>query len=135
LDITLANKGIVNTSVRAVKVYKDSITTANKVASTNWGAPNATTFVPSAQFGISADGGPQGPSTSGFEKLGNGFTDVVISQGTMRTFIINADTTDATTLDLLSFSVAQGQIQWSDGASYVINSVQDLPLAPRTLSY
>ena len=126
LNFTLGQTGISNTADRVARVYKDSVLSANQLATTTWDL-TAT----SAIFSFSS------PSGSGFEdnQTTTGFTDLTISAGTSRTLVVTLDTTDAGTNDRLSFQISAGQITWGDGVTTSITTVNDLPLLAKTLTY
>lgn len=114
MNFTVSSVGLNNATAVNLDVYKDSVTTANKVATTSWLANQA--------LGNTA-------ITDG------NFTDVEVSAGSSRTFIVTMDTQRAdSATDSISIGVAQGGVTWSDSKSASITSVDSLPLIPKTLS-
>jgi len=118
LDVTL-NGTFRHTEPRRVRAYKDAIVSANQVAENTWAA------------GSTYEG------STGFESSNRIFNDTLIAAGASRTFIITADTTDATINSRLTVRVNQGQVVWSDGILTNIKEVNSIPLSPevQTLTY
>jgi hypothetical protein len=116
---------ISNTANRSLKVYKDSITSGNLVATTGWLAAGVQNFGDTAL-------------TNGTSNATN-FVDVEIAAGATKLFIVTLDTTDATaTGDFsLSVNIADADISWSDSTSTIsgAGAVNSLPLEAKTLTY
>lgn len=114
MNFTVSSVGLNNATAVTMKVYKDSVTTSNQVATTSWGANVALsdTAITEANF-----------------------TDVEVAAGSSRTFVVTMDTQRAdTATDSISIGVAQGGITWSDSKTASITSVDSLPLTAKTLS-
>jgi hypothetical protein len=118
---------ISNTAARAIKIYKDSVTTGNIVASTT--TPCFGTASTICAFGA-----------TGFADAG--FTDTDVSAGSSRTFIVTMDTSDATTQKNLTVGLAttatyasRFPLLWSDGVTSSVTMVDSLPVSGNTLSY
>jgi len=118
LNLAISQTGISLTADRQLKIYKDSIAIGNRLVTTTW----------------------LGSKT---ENFGNtnitdaGMTDVEISAGGTKLFIITMDTQDADSTNSLSIYVAANDVQWTDGTGGTssITSVNSLPLTPKTLTY
>jgi len=113
MNFAISNTGISNTATRTMNVYKDSVSASNLLATTTAGS-GTLNF---ADTSIST------------------FTDVDITAGSSKTFVVTLDTSDAGTDDKLSIGLAQGDIVWSDDAVNVITEVDGLPLVSKTLTY
>ncbi|MBT3539009.1 hypothetical protein HOF40_02740 [Candidatus Parcubacteria bacterium] len=116
-NLTIGNTGVSATAARTLDIYKNSVSTANSVASTDWGTAHmnlADTVISEA-----------------------GFTDISISAGGSVTLIVELDTNDAGSDDKLSFNVNASDVQWTDGSTAAadITSVDGLPLTAKTLTY
>ncbi len=109
---------------RYLYVYKDSILTANLLASTFF---CQTGYIAGEAFGHTAT------------TIANGsFTDVDIAAGTSKTFWVTGDTTDnnsGSVTETLSISVAATGMTWTDGISSGITAVDTLPLLSKTFTY
>jgi len=116
MNFAISHTGISLTADRELKIYKDSITTGNLLETTSW-------------------------IGSGTENFGDtaitdaGLTDVEISSGGTKLFIITMDTQDAGSTDSLSVNVAADDVTWGDSTTTGITSVNSLPLSPKSLTY
>jgi len=122
---------ISNTANRALKVYKDNLSTT--VLAT-------TTFTTGATIAA---------TTGNTNFLDGDFTDVDITGGTSKTFLVTLDTTDAASAKTLSVTLPTSHtsmnsgataygIGWTDGVSSATATTVktgDLPLANKTLTY
>lgn len=114
MNFDFGNTGVSATAARTLKVYKDSISSSNELASTTYGS---TVNITDSVFAEAS------------------FTDVEITAGSSKTFIVTLDTNDAGTDDKLSVVLAQGDLTWSDGVTSSITSNDGLPLSAKTLTY
>ena len=110
------------TATPAMKVYKDSISSANQLISSNYQPASAT----AVGFGNTVF-------------TAAGVTDLEVASGSSRTIVVTLDTSDAgvSANDTLSVGIAQaGDIQWTDdGGTSEYRTVDTLPLAGKTLVY
>ncbi|OIO52182.1 MAG: hypothetical protein AUJ11_00800 [Parcubacteria group bacterium CG1_02_44_65] len=112
MNVTISST-INNTAVRALKIYKDSVSgtalaTTNYVAGTSWGASAITDA---------------------------NFTDTEIASGATKTFFLVLDTSDAANTKALSINIAAAQIEWTDGVTASITDLSSLPLLSKTFTY
>ena len=119
LNFAISQTGISLTGSKTLKIYKDSISSGNLMATTQWVGTGTENF------------GNTTMAPAGFNS-GNG---VEISSGATKTFIITMDTEDAGTNDRLSIYVDSTDVVWTDGVTTIINAVNTLPLTPKTLTY
>ena len=121
MNFAISHTGISNTATRTLKVYKDTITIGNLVATTSW--------VASQNFGNTA-------LTNGTSNTTN-FVTTEISAGSTKTFIVLVDTSDAGSDDKFSIYMDASNMTWNDGTSGSsdITSVNTLPLSAKTLTY
>ncbi|MBI4812717.1 hypothetical protein HY798_04790 [Candidatus Falkowbacteria bacterium] len=120
LNFAISQTDISNTADRELKIYKDSISSGNLLVTTNWVAAGNQNFGDTAITDA-------------------GMTDVEISAGATKLFIITMDTQNAGTNDKLSVNMAAGDIIWDDNTDTTgtddIATVDSLPLTPKTLTY
>lgn len=117
INVALSQTGVSNTASRSLKIYKDSITEANRLVTTTWTAGMNQNFTDTIMNDAAV-------------------TDVVVSSGQTKTLYFLLDTSDAGTNDRLSIGMAQGDIEWVDGAvGSNITTVISLPLSTKTFSY
>lgn len=103
---------------RTLTIYKDSLSTT-ALGTTSWAVGQAS----EANFGDT-------------KFINSGMTDVEISSGASKTFIITLDTTNAATGKTLSIQVGSSDIYWTDGITDNITSMgTDLPLLLKTFTY
>ncbi|HAT03342.1 MAG TPA: hypothetical protein DCS29_01005 [Candidatus Magasanikbacteria bacterium] len=117
-NLAIGNTGVSATAARTLDVYKTSVSTANLLATTNWGTAHMNigdTSIAEASF-----------------NSGNG---VSISAGGSLTLIVQLDTNDAGNDDKLSFNLAANDVEWSDGSATSITEVDGLPLTAKTLTF
>ena len=134
---------------RNVKIYKDTITTGNLLATVEYDTHNTISCTPAATLacidsGDSGDttedrfGATNANTTDGL--TGARFVDVVIAAGSSKTIWVTADTQDATsdksfTIQPISTDAATG-VAWGDGITTTILHIDSLPLVPvKTLTY
>ncbi len=120
LNFAISQTGISNTGDRELKIYKDSISGGNLLVTTSWLAVGNQNF---------------GDTTIVDAVIDGGMTDVEISAGATKLFIITMDTQNAGTNDALSVNVVADDVEWSDGATGSITTVNSLPLSAKTLTY
>lgn len=103
---------------RALTIYKDSLSTT-ALGTTSWAVAQSS----EANFADT-------------KFVNSGMTDVEISSGASKTFLVTLDTTNATTGKTLSIQVGSGDIYWTDGISDNLTSMgTDLPLLLKTFTY
>lgn len=116
LNLAISHTGVSLTANRELRIYKDSITSGNLLKTTTW-------------------------IGTGTEQFGNtnisDMTDVDVTAGATKLFIITMDTQDAGNDDKLSINVDASDITWSDGttAGATITACDSLPLTPKNLTY
>ncbi|MEK7452818.1 MAG: hypothetical protein AAB614_01135 [Patescibacteria group bacterium] len=109
-------------TARNLKVYKDSVTTSNLVATTSWAAGENLNY--------------------GDTKLTNGtssatnFIDTSIAAGTTKTFLVTLDTNDADTAnDSITIGMASDDLAWRDSkVTSDISASDSLPLLTKNLT-
>ncbi len=114
---------ISGTTTRNIKVYKDSVTSGNLLATTN-GCTNV--------GGTCIWGDTDFNHNSAADS--DAFDDVDVSVGS-REIYVTADTSDAATDKRLTVGLDTGDIRWTDGVTTNISTVDSLPIAGNTLSY
>ncbi|MBI2443853.1 MAG: hypothetical protein HYV42_01250 [Candidatus Magasanikbacteria bacterium] len=119
-------------ATRALTVYKDSVATANLLATTNYAY--SMTFAQGTGTGTTANGNSSITDAN--------FTDLQISSGASKAIHVTLDTTDAATKTTtnpnpsLSVRIGSGQVTWGDGVSTNVTAMgSDLPLQSKTLTY
>lgn len=115
LNFTIGQTGISLTADRQLKIYKDSISVGNLLATTQW-IGSAT-----ENFGDTAI-------------TDAGMTNVAISPNSTKLFIVTMDTQDAGSDDKLDLNVGSTDVLWNDGVNNA-TAVNSLPLSPKTLTY
>lgn len=121
LALNLSTSGAwTTTTVRTIKVYKNSVSTANLVGTKTFAVANALASV-------AFDGYDAGAS----------LTDVAIGSGSTVKFIVLVDSNEApTTTGRLTVSIpSTNGIEWTDGVTADIVTVDTLPLDGGTLTY
>lgn len=138
-------------TTRDVKIYKDSITSGNLLATVTYDTSDVSSALctPSATLSC-IDSGAGGDTTE--DRFGatnadttNGltaarFVDVTIAAGSSKTIIVTADTLDAASAKNFSVQPISGGaatgVSWSDGITSAILTIDSLPLVPvKTLTY
>lgn len=117
LNFAISSTSNSTTNTSTLNVYKDSVSTANLLVTTNYGL-NQATYVDTV--------------------LGNLSTSLEIASGSSKTILVTLETSDGgfTSSDTLSVGMAAANdIVWGDGASTVYQTVDTLPLAGKTLVY
>ena len=111
-----------STASQALIIYKDSLSTT-ALATTYWTYTGASTGAPYVISGTSI-------------LTDANFTDVDVSSGASKTFLVTLDTSASVSTKTLSLRINSGGITWTDGvtASLTVMS-QDLPLSFKTFSY
>ncbi len=130
LNLDVNQSGVSITAGRVLKMYKDSIGSANELATTTYlAADSATVNLIDTYF------------------MDDNFTDVEIAANSSRTIIVTLDTSDSSigANDTLSVGIqTAGQVVggnlippmlWSDGAATLLTECNSLPLTGKTLSY
>lgn len=136
MNFAVSASGNSLTAASTMKVYKDSVTSANQLASTDYGKDSQ-----NSAFNYSTNGASTITAAN--------FTDVDVAAGTSRTLVVTLETSDGGfgSADTLSVSInassngGQPSIQWTDGNDNGVGSndnyftVDTLPLAGKTLVY
>lgn len=120
LNFVVSQTGIRNTGQRELKVYKDSITPINLVATTNWPALARTSTSTELLTDVFNDAS---------------FFDVIMSPGSSKLFIVTMDTQDAGVNDRLSVGMSPYGVTWFDRNTRSTTTVSGLPLVGRFLNY
>ncbi len=130
LNFDVNSSGISIVAARVLKVYKDSIDSANQIATTTYanGAANA------------------GYSDTAIDDAN--MTDITVSAGTSRYIYVTLDTNDSSigANDTLSVGIQTSAVTgiagdemspvvWSDGAALTLTEVRGMPLSGRSVSY
>lgn len=119
LNFSISSSGNSITSASTLNIYKDSVSTANKLGTMEYcatGSCNSQTYTDST--------------------LGNLTTSLEIAAGSSRTIIVTLETSVGgfSSNDTLSVGMAADDVLWSDGAENY-TTVSSLPLTGKTLVY
>ncbi|MEK7516308.1 MAG: hypothetical protein AAB562_01800 [Patescibacteria group bacterium] len=125
LNLDINQSGISITTTRTLRIYKDTIDSANQLATTDFSDSGSNTNYQDTQLTEA------------------NLTDLEIAAGASRTIIVTLDTSDASIDANNTLSVGiqtgatggQSAVQWSDGAMLTLTEVNGLPLSGKTLSY
>lgn len=129
-------------STRLLNIYKtETLSSDNQLATSN---VNAAVAVTGAM--VCVPGSSTYNSTTCPALQDSAFTDITIEAGSSQVFTVTFNTTDATSAKTLTIGIpgslittpvtsAGGYIQWSDGYTGTIQSVNTLPLIGKTLTY
>ncbi|MBI4239534.1 hypothetical protein HY620_00920 [Candidatus Uhrbacteria bacterium] len=147
--ITIPAAAANSTTLRDVIIYRDSIATANALATLRFCTRSTVACAASAGtvtvvgYGDNATGSF---TTSNVAEAA--FTDLVISAGQSRTLWITADTPDAVAGRSFSVNVGSNRgatnntaddadsVNWTDGVTAVIDDLNNVPIAPaKTVTY
>lgn len=123
---------ISNTASRAVKVYRDSFSATNLIASTTTVCVQQLATVCNFGNTLFQDGAS---TLTAPVAAAAGFADITISAGTSRFMIVTVDTSDAATNKTITVNITANNILWADGVTASITKVDNLPLTGKTLSY
>lgn len=132
MNFAISSSGAsITNSASYLKVYKDSISTANRVANSLYATTSGLADVNFYDSQLAA----------------TDFTDIELASGSSRTIVVTTDTNNAafSTSDTFSLGIAAGNdIQWNDGNEYGnadntvtqdYYTVDTLPLTGKTLVY
>jgi len=124
VNLSMSQGGSSCTASRSLIIYKDSMLTANLLATTPYAC--AAGAAPQFKFGSAAT-----------EITEANFVDVEIAAGASKTFWVTGDTTDfssGTVTESISLYIAAAGITWTDGVTS-ITAIDTLPLLSKTFTY